>query len=156
MSNTNSECGDSPRDVDLGKLPDYLGYQLRQAQAAVFRDFASITEQAGITPGEFSLLTIVAANPGINQNQLARIHGLDKSTLSWSVKKLKSRELVTTRRRESDRRYFSLILTPKGGQILRRATVEVERQEKAMSDALNAGEREELLRLLEKVLRAFD
>lgn len=146
---------DAEQEINLGKLPSYLGYQIRQAQGAVFRDFTSITEQVGVTPGEFSLLTIVAANPGINQNQLAYIHGLDKSTLSWAVKKLKDRGLVVTERKAHDRRHFSLALTLTGIQVLKNATKMVEDQESVMDEALEAGEREKLLRLLKKLTGAF-
>ena len=82
------------KKVDFGHLPNYLGYQIRQAQTAIFRDFAGLMKDVGVTPGEFSLLTLLDANPGINQITLTRVYQLDKSTLSYAINGLKQRRLV--------------------------------------------------------------
>ena len=60
--------------VKLAALPSYLGYQIRQAQTAVFRDIEAKMKSIGVTPGEFGLLTIVGANPGINQKTLTKLY----------------------------------------------------------------------------------
>ena len=146
----------TPSSVDFGRLAGYVGYQVRQAQAAVFRDFASITADTGLTPGEFSLLSMVAANPGISQTSLARIHQLDKSTLSNSVNDLDRRGLVRRSRSPTDQRLNALHLTPAGETALDRAGDGVARQERAMEAVLEPGERERLLDMLKRIARAFD
>ncbi len=142
--------------VDFGRLPGYIGYQMRQAQAAIFRDFGRIMQDVGITPGEFSLLAMVNANPGINQITLARVYRLDKSTLSYSVNGLKRRRLLRVTRSQQDRRYYGLHLTDAGREVLERATARVEAQERKMDTALAPGEREVLLDLLRRIAAAFD
>lgn len=142
-------------EVDLGKLPGYIGYQLRQAQAAVFRDFAHIMGDVGVTPGEFSLLTLMRENPGIYQISLVRVYQLDKSTLSNSIKELKNRKLIRRIRDQDDRRYYGLWLTEVGEAVLDRATVRVMEQERTMEGALLPGEREQLLDMLVRIARAF-
>jgi len=142
--------------VDLGRLPDYLGYQVRQAQAAVFRDFEAITRDTGVTPGEFSLLTLIEANPGINQISLVRVYRLDKSTLSHSIKRLVRRDLIRRTRDPQDGRYYGLWLTRSGRALLKRVTGRVEAQERRMAAALAPAERDTLLCLLRKVASAFD
>lgn len=142
--------------VDFGRLPEYIGYQVRQAQSAVFRDISRSIKAIGVTPGEFSLLTMLEANPGINSVTLARIYQLDKATLSLSIKGLARRGLISSARDSNDRRYFSLRLTPEGRTVLRRVTRRVEKQEQAMDAVLKPGERELLLDLLDRVSRAFD
>ncbi|MCP4327282.1 MAG: winged helix-turn-helix transcriptional regulator [Alphaproteobacteria bacterium] len=145
-----------PPVVDFGKLPGYVGYQVRQAQTAIFRDFERITSETGATPGEFSLLTVVNANPGINQISLVRAYRLDKSTLSHSIKRLARRGLIRRRRDPADRRYYGLWLTASGHKVLKRVTKHVEVQECGMAAALKPAEREQLLRLLQKISLAFD
>jgi DNA-binding MarR family transcriptional regulator len=142
--------------VDLGRLPGYLGYQVRQAQAAVFRDFEAITRDTGVTPGEFSLLTLIEANPGINQISLVRVYRLDKSTLSHSIKRLVRRDLIRRTRDPQDGRYYGLWLTRSGRAVLKRVTGRVEQQERRMADTLTPAERKALLGLLKKVAHAFD
>jgi len=146
----------APTTVDLGPLPGYLGYQVRQAQAAVFRNFEAITRDTGVTPGEFSLLNLVDANPGINQISLVRVYRLDKSTLSHSIKRLIRRDLIQRTRDTDDGRYYGLWLTRSGRAVLNQVTGRVEAQERRMAAALKSGEREKLLRLLRKVTHAFD
>ncbi len=144
------------KNIDFGKLPDYLGYQVRQTQASVFRDFLRISRETGVTPGEFSLLTMIGANPGINQISLARVYQLDKSTLSYSINALEKRRLIRRTRSADDRRYYSLWLTDDGHSVLQSTTERVEEQERMMDASLKPGERDLLLDLLRKVARAFD
>ena len=142
--------------VDFGKLPGYLGYQVRQAQSAIFRDISRAMRDIGVTPGEFSLLAVLKGNPGINPITLTRIYQLDKATLSLSLKRLVRRGLIESARGTDDRRYTSLRLTPAGRAVLRRATGHVERQERAMDAVLGQGERELLLDLLKRISGAFE
>lgn len=142
--------------VDFGKLPGYLGYQLRQAQSAVFRDLSRTLRDTGVTPGEFSLLALLKANPGINSITLSRVYQLDKATLSLSISRLVKRGLLSSTRHANDRRYYALELTSAGAALLRVVTRHIERQEKSMDAVLGQGEREHLLDLLRRISRAFD
>lgn len=143
-------------EVDFGKLPGYIGYQVRQAQSAVFRDISRAIKHIGVTPGEFSLLTMLEANPGVNSVTLARIYQLDKATLSLAIKSLVRRGIIQSTRSAEDRRYYSLKLTPAGRAVLRRVTRRIEKQERAMDAVLRPGERRLLLDLLKRISRAFD
>ena len=144
-----------PLAVDFGKLPRYIGYQVRQTQSAIFRDISRSLRATGVTPGEFSLLTMLRANPDINSITLARIYQLDKATLSLSIKGLARRGLISSTRSANDRRYYSLRLTPAGREVLRRVTRRIESQERAMEAVLAPGERVHLIDMLERISRAF-
>ncbi len=144
------------RGINLGKLPGYLGYQIRQAQAAVFRDFTGTSGDLGVSPGEFSLLTLVRENPGIHQISLVRVYKLDKSTLSNSITDLKKRKLLRSIRDDADRRFHGLWLTEFGEAVLDRATGRIEAQEARMAGVLGPGEREQLLDLLARISSALD
>jgi DNA-binding MarR family transcriptional regulator len=143
-------------EVDFGKLPDYIGYQVRQAQSAVFRDLSRSLRATAVTPGEFSLLSMLKANPDINSITLTRIYQLDKATLSLSIKRLVKRGLISSTRSASDRRYYSLRLTRAGREVLQRVTRRIERQERTMDAVLAPGERAQLIDLLTRISRAFD
>ena len=143
-------------DIDFGKLPGYIGYQLRQAQAAVFRDLSRSLRTTGVTPGEFSLLAMLKANPDIHSITLARTYQLDKATLSLSIKGLLKRGLISSTRSASDRRYYSLRLTPAGRELLRRVTRRIENQERAMDAVLAPGDRAQLIELLMRISQAFE
>ncbi len=147
---------ENDQTITFGPLPDYLGYQIRQAQTAVFRDLMASISDLGVTPGEFGLLTLLDENPGISQIDLAAVYQLDKSTLSLAVARLVKRGLVRRTRGRDDRRYYSLWLLAPGRLVLRRLRARVETQERAMDSALWRGERKHLLDMLRRISRALN
>lgn len=137
--------------VDFGRLPGYIGYRVRLAQSAIFRHLTRPPNDPGMTPGEFSLMTVVGRNRRIDAATLAKAYGLDKATLSLTLKRLTQGGLITAERRKDDRRHLALRLTPAGRGALRRAARRIERQERLMSSVLAPGEREQLLDLLGRI-----
>jgi DNA-binding MarR family transcriptional regulator len=142
--------------VKFGPLPGYLGYQIRQAQVAIFRDLSASTSALNITPGEYGLLSLLDANPGISQIALAQVYGLDKSTLSLAVSRLGKRGLVRRTRSPKDGRYYTLWLTRAGTALLARFRAHVEAQEKTMDMVLRPGERAQMLDMLKRISRVFN
>lgn len=144
------------RSIDFGPLPGYLGYQIRQAQAVLFRDFAALAADLRVTPGEFGLLTIIDANPGISQVDLASVYKLDKSTLSLAVSRLVRRGLIRRTRSRKDERFYALFLRRAGQTLLQRVRACVDEQERTMVAALRPGQRELMLDMLQRISRALD
>ena len=142
--------------INFGPLPHYLGYQIRQAQAAVFRDLMTSIADLEVTPGEFSLLAMLDVNPGISQVELAAVYKLDKSTLSLAVGRLVKRGLVRRTRSRDDERYYALWLLRPGRLLLQRMRERVEAQERTMDAVLRRGERRHLLDMLQRISRALD
>lgn len=136
--------------LDHGVLPDLIGYQLRLAQIAVFRDFERTVGDLGISPGRFGVLVLVDANPGITQSRLAEAVGLDRSTLVPVLDGLERRELLE-RRQGTDRRTNGLWLTPKGKRFLARVKRRIEAHEERLLTGLSAKERDQLVSLLSRL-----
>ena len=105
--------GDLP--LRPGALPGLLGYRLRVAQQAVFRDFAASVGE--ISPGRLGILLLVEANPGVTQSRLARAVHLDRSTMVGVIDTLEERGLLE-RRRGEDRRTNGLSLTRAGRALV--------------------------------------
>jgi DNA-binding MarR family transcriptional regulator len=141
---------------NFGPLLGYLGYQIRQAQAAIFRDLTAATADLDLTPGEFGLLAMIDANPGISQIDLAAIHKLDKSTLSLAVTRLAKRGLIRRARSPDDDRANRLFLRKMGVGLLRSMRERIEVQERTMDAALRPGERELMLDALQRISHAFE
>jgi DNA-binding MarR family transcriptional regulator len=142
--------------ANFGLLPGYLGYQIRQAQAAIFRDLTAATADLDLTPGEFGLLAMIDANPGISQIDLAAIHKLDKSTLSLAVTRLAKRGLIRRARSPDDDRANCLFLRKTGANLLRGMRERIEVQERTMDGVLRPGERELMLDALQRISHAFE
>lgn len=131
-----------------GVLPGLLGYRLRLAQQAVFRDFARAIPEA--SPGRVGILFLIEANPGVTQSRLAREVGLDRSTLVGVLHALEGRELVE-RRRGEDRRTNGLYLTNGGRALVASLKRRIRMHERRIAARLSENEREQLLALLEKL-----
>jgi DNA-binding MarR family transcriptional regulator len=131
-----------------GLLPDLLGYRLRIAQQALFRDFAATV--AELSPGRVGILLLIEANPGVTQSRLAQAVALDRSTMVGVLHALEDRGLVE-RRRGEDRRTNALWLTNTGRTVVGKLKRRIERHERRVAARLTAVEREELIRLLEKL-----
>lgn len=144
----NSDSG----KIDLGLLPGLLGYQIRLAQIAIFRDFASALGEHDMTPGLFGILIIVEANPGLKQAELARAAHLDRSTVVSIIDKLEKRGLVKRHYVENDRRSNALQLTEEGAQLLDQIKEKVAEHERRLVDNLSETEQAELVKLLKKIL----
>jgi DNA-binding MarR family transcriptional regulator len=131
-----------------GLLPSLLGYRLRLAQQAVFRDFAASVPE--LSPGRVGILLLLEANPGITQSRLAHAVSLDRSTMVGVVDVLEGRGLVE-RRRGEDRRTKGLWLTGEGGALVARLKRRIQAHERRVASRLTPGEREQLLALLGKL-----
>jgi DNA-binding MarR family transcriptional regulator len=131
-----------------GVLPGLLGYRLRLAQQAVFRDFASSV--AELSPGRAGMLLLVEANPGVTQGRLADAVRLDRSTMVGVIDAIEARGLIE-RRRGADRRTNGLWLTRAGRAFVARLKSRIEMHERRVAAHLTSGERDQLLALLEKL-----
>jgi DNA-binding MarR family transcriptional regulator len=137
--------------IDRGLLSGLLGFHVRQAQIAVFRDFAATMGPLDMTPGLFAVLVLVEANPGLKQSQLARAVHLDRSSVVSVVDKLERRGLLERHTAAHDRRSNALRLTSTGAALLRRLKQRVARHERRLASGLDAGERATLVALLGRV-----
>ena len=131
-----------------GLLPSLLGYRLRLAQQAVFRDFASSV--AELSPGRVGILLLLEANPGVTQGRLAQAVSLDRSTMVGVVDMLEGRGLIE-RRRGADRRTNGLWLTVEGRAMVARLKRRIHAHERRVAARLSAQERVQLLALLAKL-----
>ena len=129
-----------------GVLPGLLGYRLRLAQQAVFRDFARAIPEA--SPGRAGILFLIEANPGVTQSRLAQAVGLERSTL---VGVLHGLEGLVERRRGEDRRTNGLWLTRNGRALVVSLKLRIRVHERRVAARLTAAERAQLLVLLEKL-----
>jgi DNA-binding MarR family transcriptional regulator len=131
-----------------GLLPGLLGYRLRLAQQAVFRDFAESVSD--LPPGRVGILLLIDANPDVTQSRLAQAVGLDRSTLVGVLHGLEARGLVE-RRRGEDRRTNGLHLTRAGRALVSRLKRRIRVHERRVAARLTSDERAQLLTLLEKL-----
>lgn len=137
--------------VDLGVLPELLGYHLRMAQLTVFKDFERELAGLDVTPVIFGVLEVLHRNKGLTQTRLATAIGLDRSSLVPLLDKLERRKLVARETSLTDRRRNHLFLAPEGRQLLAKADKRVRQHEQRIFAALSENEVAKLIGLLQKI-----
>lgn len=140
--------------VNYGPLTGLIGYHLRRAQAVVFDDFMRSMAESRITPGQFGVLAMIEANPGISQSALARALGIERSTMVAVLDELEARGLAERRTARHDRRSYALGLTAKGGALLSALKPKVRRHDRRIAGDLNRAERQRLITLLRRFNKA--
>jgi len=133
----------------LGNRPGFLIRRLHQIHLALFAEECA---SFGVTPVQFSIMTVAKAQPGLEQVALAQEVGLDRTTLANVLARLESRSLVVRIASPTDRRVKHVSLTRRGNALLVRMTGAAERAHDRTIAALTPVEREAFLAALLRVL----
>lgn len=138
--------------LDLGILPELIGYHLRRAQVHLFADFARTMAEAQMTPGQFGVVSLIGANPGLTQSALARAVGIERSTMVAVIDTLQERGMVERKPSPVDRRSYALVLTGNGENLMERLLPMVRAHERNVARNLSVAEKERLIELLMRLI----
>jgi DNA-binding MarR family transcriptional regulator len=144
--------GRTASPVDISPLPERVGYVLRRAQLAVFKDFNRTCAEFDIRPAQYSVLTVIENNPGLKQIEISTALGIKRTNLVALLDLLEQRGLARREPVPSDRRSYALFLTSKGKAFMDRVHASVTRHEDNVNGALGDKGREQLLQLLNRIL----
>jgi len=131
----------------------YLGYLLRQAQAAMRGAMERALADLGVTPPQFTVLTMIAAYPGASGADLARLAFLTPQTINVIVRNLERDGAVEKAAHASHGRILTLHATEKGQALLRRCRGRVARLEDELAGLLGKDEEKIVRRWLSAVGR---
>lgn len=137
----------------VGALAPLTGYHLRRAWSAFSNDFTAAMEGTGLRQVPFAVLSVVAANPGINQGAVGRILGIKRANMVSLINELVDKGLVDRAVDTNDRRAFSLKPTDNGAASLKDAVQRIGAHEKRMLSDLSPQEQATLLDLLGRIER---
>lgn len=154
------------RDIDKWKNPpkpfgrpsgmDYIyarpGFLLRRCHQISVSIFLEACAGVELTPAQFGVLYAVRENPGLDQVAVARLIGLDRSTVSNVVNRLVGRGLVHRQHQSSDRRRRCLTIAKQGVALLARAFEAAAEAQARLLAPLDTVERQQLVGLLRKLM----
>ena len=149
----NARLTEPERLIDLGLLPELIGYHLRKAQLAVFQDFARTVGAGELTPAQFAALVVIERNPGLSQTGLGQTLTIDRSTLVAIIDRLETRGLVRRADSPRDRRSYALHVSDAGRDLLHELVARVRAHEAHIAGDLDAGEKAVLVGLLGRLRR---
>lgn len=109
---------EKPSSIDMTYLEGTIGYIIRRAQIAIFGDIYRTFDDIRITTAEFSVLAVVADNPGVNQAELASALGVERPRMVPIINKLEKRKLAMRVIDQEDGRARVIQLTKHGQETL--------------------------------------
>ena len=140
--------------IDLGPLPELIGYVLRRAQLAVFQDFFAAFAPFDIRPAQFSVLTIIERNPGLTQTKVAEALGIKRTNFVGMLDELETRGLAERRQTARDKRSYALYLTADGAALMRKLRPVLKAHESRIVTRLGEQGRDALIALLREIAEA--
>lgn len=142
---------DTDPGIDTSYLETLLGYNARRAALAVIGVFLQRMAPYGLRPVDFSVLTLIAHNPGITSRQLCAALDILPPNLVGMVKSLDQRGLIERRPHPTDRRAQGLHLSPAGRKLQKSAQATATQLESDVASRLSAQELATLKDLLHRV-----
>ena len=146
-----ARAGNRNTSLEMGLLPQLIGFNLRFAQVSIFQKFTAKFGTYGISAPQFGTLLLIESNPGVSQSSVAEALRFDRSTLVQIIDRLENRELVIREVSTHDRRSHALKLTDQGATLLAALKILALEHEDEMTCGLEDGERDTLIRLLERI-----
>jgi DNA-binding MarR family transcriptional regulator len=145
-----------PKDIDFGWLGGTVGLHLRLAQEVAFQAFAHRATGADASPWRFAVLFLIDANPGLTQGDLAAAIRRNTSSLTPVLDDLCRLGYVVRDRLESDRRAYTLTLTPAGQAVLADLMASAVAHEREIDRLVGRANRSEFILTLKRIIAGLE
>lgn len=138
-------------EMDLGELPEILGYLLRIAARASDRQVLPVLAANGFTRAEITTLMIIAYNPNRSLQEITTAVGVEMPATQRLVNALRKKGYVTQSRPDYDKRITQYQITPSGLEQAERMKDLSNEKDRKLMNGLSEAEKKELFRLLRHV-----
>lgn len=129
----------------------YLGYLLRQAQAATRLNMERALADLGVTAPQFVVLTMLKAYPGLSGADLARVALLTPQTVGVIIRNLERAGSIRKTAHPVHGRVLMWTLTPHGLALLGQCRQRVLALERRLTKGLTAGAEATVRRWLARI-----
>jgi DNA-binding MarR family transcriptional regulator len=143
-----SRNADADDAIGLDALQGHAGYAVRRFQLWIFQDFIKTLAAVDIRPTQYSVMTVIGANPGLTQMAVAKRLGIERARLVHLLNSLEQRRLVKRVQSLTDRRSHALHLTARGQGQLREFKRLAAEHERHVAEKIGKDNREKLLQIL--------
>ena len=138
-------------EIDTSRLRLLVGYAATRAALELRKAFMLEMAPLDIKVTEFSILTLVGANPYINQRQLGQALDISAPNMAVTLDRMAERGWIERVRSTEDRRAQRIHLLPAGRVLVLRAEKIAAGMEEAALQRLSSAERALLIELLLKI-----
>ncbi|MEH2670264.1 MULTISPECIES: MarR family winged helix-turn-helix transcriptional regulator [Bradyrhizobium] len=147
-ANGGARSGEAGDDIGLDALVGHAGYAVRRFQLWIFQDFIKTLATVDIRPTQYSVMTVIGANPGLSQMAVAKRLGIERARLVHLLDSLEARDFVSRVPSATDRRSHALHLTARGKAALARFKRLAAEHERHVAEKIGKENREQLLQIL--------
>jgi DNA-binding MarR family transcriptional regulator len=133
----------------------YLGYLLRQAQAAARLTLERALADLGVTPPQFVVLTMLRAYPGLSGADLARVALLTPQTVGVIIRNLERARAIRKTPHPVHGRVLQWTLTRRGGNLLGKCRRRAMTLERRLTGGLGVKAQGTIRRWLSKIAAEF-
>ena len=144
----------SEREAD--EPPARLTYLVTRLQWALRGRFFEITQPFGLTPKQYTALSVLARRPGISSATLARLTNVTPQAANEMVGVLERKGFLQRSADQNDARRLEMKLTRAGRDALAKCDELVDRLEAEVFDLLDATEQANLRTMLLTCLQATE
>ena len=135
--------------MEIGKEIEAISRSLRRKRSLYM-------ESLGLKSVHAKLLLDIADNPGISQDALARLAGVDKSNIARQVAALEEQNFVYRQPAPGNRRMLQVHLTQKARQLLPKLQKTSQNWEEDLLQDLSNWEISQLSALLHRIRQSID
>src|ERR1700748_373910 len=136
-------------------LDTSLGYMLKAAASALHSALEAVLRPLGMTITHYACLELLAQRPGLSNSELARGAFVTRQSMNVLLQALEHRGLVARPAQAPVGRALPTELTARGRRQLKVASAAVRRVEQEMLAGLDAGEQDQVRRLLTACISAL-
>ncbi|GAA3711454.1 hypothetical protein GCM10022268_20580 [Sphingomonas cynarae] len=137
--------------IDTSFLDAFVGYHVRRVGNGFDRSFTEAMAGTEIRQALFGVLSLIAANPGINQGGIADALEIKRANMVGLIAELEERDLIARAVVPSNRRAFALTLTAAGSAMVADCLARIGRHEDRLLANLSSAERIILIGLLRRL-----
>lgn len=134
-----------------GALSGLVGYNLRRSDVYMREQFLRTLAEWDIRPSQYSVMTLIAANPSVTQSGIAEALSIQRPNLVGIVTRLEKRGLIRRVVSEADRRSQVLSLTPRGRALLDELNGVIAAMDRRVTSCWTEAERATLVSLLQRL-----
>jgi DNA-binding MarR family transcriptional regulator len=136
--------------LHLAQLDDRVGYFLRRLQITIFNDFIRTLAPLDVRPAQYSVLVLIAANPGRSQAAIGNTLNIERARLARMLHELERRRWIERRLSAADGRSHCLFMTAAGTEAMVRIEALAAQHEQQMVKFIGRDLRQLLLDRLRK------
>ncbi len=131
-------------------------YVIKQVELALRPHFNAVCANAGLTPAQYTALTVLARRPGLTSSELARRSFVRAQTMAATIEPLLGDRLVRREQDPTHQRRMLLDLTPKGEALLEEMSPAIRAVEDLIVAEIDENARADFAHYLRSARRSLD